>query len=122
MALEPKLTLTVVQLEEIIERAAVRGAEKALHQCRFQFEDQEVRQIEHVVGMVKDLGNGSIDRGAEVIRKHHDWVGKRMKLSDLVGSKFILTIVGSLTVAVIGGIGLLILSYTTEWVKKIGGN
>jgi hypothetical protein len=71
------------------------------HQCRIPLEPAEVREVPHIIGMVKDIGDGKLDIGVERIRQNHHWFCKTRKLGEKVGTGLILLILG----AVVTGVG-----------------
>ena len=60
--------------EDII--AAIQAA-LVDHPCRF---DLSPKDVDHLIGMVTDIGEGSIRAGVERMRRHHLWLVDRLKV------------------------------------------
>ena len=65
------------QLAEFIG-TAVRAAFEN-HPCRYR---PSPERVDHVFGMVSDIGDGDPDRGVEVIRRIHTWAKKRIAIDE----------------------------------------
>lgn len=71
------VTLTREELSEIVEAAVRRAVET--HVCRFTINPGEV---EHIRGMLSDLGEGDLRRGVERSRQDHIWLLSRISEHD----------------------------------------
>lgn len=65
------------RLIEIVGVAVKQGiiAAKVNHVCRYDYDPNE---IDHVMGMVADMGDGDRRRGVETLRSIHLWAMKRI--------------------------------------------
>lgn len=65
------------RLIDIVGTAVARGikAAKINHTCRYEYDPNE---IDHVMGMVADMGDGDRRRGVETLRAIHLWAIKRV--------------------------------------------
>lgn len=65
------------RLIEIVSAAVERGVRSATesHVCRYDYDPNE---IDHVMGMVADMGDGDRRRGVETLRSIHLWAMKRI--------------------------------------------
>lgn len=65
------------RLIEIVGTAVAQGlkAAKINHTCRYDYDPNE---IDHVMGMVADMGDGDRRRGVETLRAIHLWAIKRV--------------------------------------------
>jgi len=65
------------RLIEIVGVAVKNGiaAAKVNHTCRYDYEPQ---MVDHVMGMVEDMGDGDHRRGVETLRAIHLWAMKRI--------------------------------------------
>lgn len=72
------LNLTMEQLEDIVAKATVRAVRAALvdHPCRYR---PAPETVDHVFGMLADIGDGDTRRGVEVVRRIHTWAAKRIE-------------------------------------------
>lgn len=64
-------------LKAMIQEAVKEGLKEALgdHPCRYT--SLNPQQLDHVVGMLTDIGDGDLRRGIEVVRVNHKWVMDR---------------------------------------------
>lgn len=68
----PDYRITEEELETLAERVAVKTVIALHRECRFRNIPPEwERGVEHVVGVIHDIGGGDIDHGAEILRDHH---------------------------------------------------
>lgn len=53
------------------------------------------QNYEHMIGMLKDLGDGDIRKGIEVLRENQKWLSKQRERGDKISSTIIyITIAG----------------------------
>lgn len=62
--------------EALTKNDIVEAVREALadHPCRYKLSPQ---QVDHVVGMLTDIGDGDLRRGVEIVRVNHKWVMDR---------------------------------------------
>lgn len=62
--------------EALTKSDVVEAVREALadHPCRYELSPQ---QVDHVVGMLTDIGDGDLRRGVEIVRVNHKWVMDR---------------------------------------------
>jgi hypothetical protein len=77
------------------------------HKCRLPLTTEQIEEIPHMLGMVKDVGNDSLSKGVEEMRKNHQWFTKTRCMGEKIGTGLILLVLGGLvtgagTVAVLG--------------------
>jgi replication-associated recombination protein RarA len=62
--------------EALTKNDIVEAVREALadHPCRYELSPQ---QVDHVVGMLADIGDGDLRRGVEIVRVNHKWVMDR---------------------------------------------
>jgi hypothetical protein len=62
--------------EALTKSDVVEAVREALadHPCRYELSPQ---QVDHVVGMLADIGDGDLRRGVEIVRVNHKWVMDR---------------------------------------------
>lgn len=92
---------------EAVESAAAAGVKKALeehHLCRFRTCNPE--DVSHAIGMFKDLGEGDISAGIEVVRDNHKWIMRWATRIDKLSDAIAKTIVSIIVAAVLGLIWL----------------
>lgn len=82
------------------------------HKCRLGLNENDVNEFGHYVGMMKDLGDGSMAKGIETIRENHRWMRKQRELGNKISicilTTFIITILSGLLGAVWLGIKQLV--------------
>ena len=64
-------------IRALLQEAIKEGMKEALgdHHCRYT--SLNPQQLDHVVGMLTDIGDGDLRRGIEVVRVNHKWVMDR---------------------------------------------
>lgn len=68
-------------LEHIVQLTVPKIAELA-HPCRFNtVTDEDAKELGHVLGMFKDVGDNNMARGIEQIRENHNVVKAGRKVS-----------------------------------------
>lgn len=75
-------------------RSIIKEEVSSAHSCRFNFIDaDEVSQAAHAVGVVKDLGDGELTRGIELIRDNHKWLNLQRQRSQKISMTILLLMV-----------------------------
>lgn len=71
--------------EALTKNDIVEAVREALadHPCRYELSPQ---QMDHVVGMLTDIGDGDLRRGVEIVRVNHKWVMDRA--ADAKGAEY----------------------------------
>lgn len=64
-------------LKAMLQEVVKEGMKEALgdHPCRYT--SLSPQQLDHVIGMLTDVGDGDLRRGVEVVRVNHKWVMDR---------------------------------------------
>ena len=82
------------------------------HKCRLGLNPKDISDFGHYIGMMRDLGEGSMDKGIEIIRDNHKWIKKQRevgnKISICILTTFIITIISGILGAVWLGIKQLV--------------
>lgn len=96
------LSLTPADLRAIVE--AVSAAVNSRHECRFSgIPEDKTSEVVHAIGMITDLGKGSMREGIEVLRDNHKaMVGIRARVSQVamgIGMAVILGITSGIVAA-----------------------
>lgn len=85
---------------EVIERfikSAVAEALKDPTHCRFQnVSNESARQLSHALGMISDLGEGTLASGIEEMRENHKWLKDMRTKSARASSAFFILAVTTL--------------------------
>lgn len=85
------------------------------HDCRFSvIKDEDIPQVNHLVGMVGDLGGGKIATGIECMRDNHKWLKKQRERGDSLSLTFLIICITS----IVTGLGYAV----WEGIKKMMGN
>lgn len=73
-ALSAALPATITAITASLQTSLAETIRNASsHECIMNLPQEWVDEIGHLVGVVVDLGEGDIRRGAEIVRKHHLW-------------------------------------------------
>ena len=87
-------------LVETAVRSAVTSAMAASqHRCRFDVPEDSVREVGHVMGMLRDVGGGDCAKGIEAVRENHKWLRNLREKSN----KATMTVIVVLLTALTGG-------------------
>ena len=71
-ALAAALPATVAAITASLQTTIAETIRKAsAHECIMDLPEEWVREIGHLVGVVADIGDGDLRKGAEEVRKHH---------------------------------------------------
>lgn len=65
-------------MKALLQEVVRDGMKEALgdHPCRYT--SLSPQQLDHVIGMLTDVGDGDLRRGVEVVRVNHKWVMSRV--------------------------------------------
>lgn len=76
--------------------------EELHHHCRFPMvRPEDAQHAGHYLGMLADLGDGSLAKGIEQIRKNHEWLSSLRESSSRAGSiVFVLILTSVVTGAI----------------------
>lgn len=74
------------------------------HTCKFDVDDEKLKDIEHTLGIVSNLGQGNVGEGLEVIRDNHKWLKKQRERSDKLSTAFFIVLFGSIVSGVMAAI------------------
>ena len=68
-------------MADFTKEELVAAMQEALlkHPCRF---DIDPKDIDHILGMITDVGEGSLRAGIERLRRHHNWLIERLARDD----------------------------------------
>lgn len=69
-----ELHLTEERLTELMALAVKKGLGD--HPCRYLLDP---RTVDHVMGMLSDIGDGDLRRGVEIVRENHKWICNRLE-------------------------------------------
>ena len=106
------ITLKVDQVKELITEAVTTGMTQCGMICPISKELGV--EINHAFGMVKDVGDGKVDRGIEVIRGNHMFMKEMRGQFTKIFNKIVLTI----TVVLLGGLGTILWIGIRQWIGK----
>jgi hypothetical protein len=73
----PDVVISEERLTELLTLAVKRGLGD--HPCRYLIDP---RTVDHVVGMLTDIGDGDLRRGIEIVRTNHKWVCARVEMDE----------------------------------------
>ena len=104
-------------IHRIVETAATMAAQKAIDKycecppCRLS--PEAMSEMQHFMGMVKDIGGNSYSNGIETMRSSNKFIARYIKLCERVGNSIL-----ALAVAGIFGIVWLVVGKGCQsWVK-----
>lgn len=69
------------------------------HKCRFPFNDEQVQETGHIMGMAKDIGGGDLSLGIEEMRTNHKFMKTIRRRSDKIG----MIVMGVIVTIITGG-------------------
>ena len=87
------------ELKIIIKDVVKEELDAHGHQCSLNLDTSEIKQINHAVGMMTDLGDGELRKGIELIRENHQYLAKQRMRNDRLHNVVYFTI---LTVVISG--------------------
>lgn len=106
------LTLAELAAERAADKAASRILAGLDHACACRLEGGEQREMTHLFGMLRDLGDGSTEAGIETLRTAIRATRRFRALSDRIGmavaTALVLALTGGLASAVWLGFKLLV--------------
>lgn len=88
------------ELVEIIRTVVREELREHDHSCRFDLEDDQVKDVEHCVRMISSVGGGDLTEGIDTIKRNHEWLSLQRERADKA-SNAIMFLVAS---AIIGGL------------------
>lgn len=95
-----------VSLTEVVHCAVTKAMSEYTHECVFDLSQKEVEAVESLIGAIKSVGHGDIEKGAENIRDNHAFVSRlRIKL-DKAGDTVTSCILKAVTTIVLSAFGL----------------
>ena len=109
-----------VSLTEVVHCAVTKAMSEYTHECIFDLSPKEVDAVENLIGAVKSVGHGDIEKGAENIRENHAFVSRlRIKL-DKAGDTVTSCVLKAVTTIVLSAVGLGVVFIL--YAKSGGGN
>ncbi len=95
-----------LKLTQLIRTVVREEISNHNHDCRFDCEDQDVKEFGKFMGVIQVLGDGKMGNGVEVIRENHKWLYKQRERSDKLASAFVFVLMTTLLTGVTTAIWL----------------
>jgi len=118
--------MTDDRLTSIVEKAVGSAVDKALEKvgcanCACNLDPQEAREMRHLIGVFKDVGDGDMAKGIETTRDGLKFYRRFRAWAEKTGGKILTTIVLLILVTIIGWAGYGALKKIGEYLAKAAG-
>lgn len=88
---------TLERLKSVIRAVVREEVERIKPSCCLNFNEQDRKDIDHAINVMKHVGGGHLNAGLEVVRSNHVWLKKQRETADKVSSAFLLVLIGTTT-------------------------
>lgn len=105
------------ELETIVQRAVANGIKDYRCECIFDLSEDEIGQTKNMLFAVKEIGDGDLATGIEVMRDNNKFVAKYRREAESLGLKVVTRVV----MVVLSVLGLAVVAGVIAWVRQIAG-
>jgi len=103
------------ELTEIVQQAVAAGLRDYQCECVFGLDPEEVKQVGNALFAVKEIGDGGLAHGIEVMRDNHKFLARYTRFTGKIGTAVItLIIIGIVTI-----VGSTFVDGVRVWIKQI---
>lgn len=109
-----------VALTEVVHLAVTKAMDGYSHECVLDLSPKEIEAVESLLGTIKSVGHGDLDKGVEGVRENHVFVARLRTKLDKAGDAVTSCILRAVTTVVLStlGLGIIFLLY----IKSGNGN
>jgi len=105
------------ELALVVKDAVVGAFRDYQHECLFGFDfsPSDVKQVENMMFAIKELGDGDMAKGVQVVRGNHEFISRYKDYTGRAGTAMFTVII----IGVLGIVGSAIVAGTIAWVRQI---
>ncbi|NCC83994.1 MAG: hypothetical protein EOM03_07695 [Clostridia bacterium] len=81
------------ELQDIIKGAVKDALDAYQHKCVLNLDSEQIRQVSNLFNAIKEVGDGQLEHGVEVIRDNHKLMSRYVTVTGKIGTTVITTVV-----------------------------
>lgn len=81
------------ELEKIIKDAVKSALDMYQHKCVLHLEQDQIKQVGNLLNAIREVGDGKLEHGVEVIRDNHKLISKYTAVTGKIGTSVITAVV-----------------------------
>ena len=103
------------ELEKIIKDAVKSALDMYQHKCVLHLDQDQIKQVGNLFNAIKEVGDGKLEHGVEVIRDNHKLISKYVSVTGKIGTSVITTVV----FIVLAFFGSSLVVGIVEWIRGV---